>query len=210
MTHPRMNVVLGISRPGHRRDRRSERPCADGGFRAGRRCWSCPAGVPSRGGTAGQGRTVWSTTTNRKGRSVERQPECRGRLVWRTRRRWGRSVSVVAPGAPGGGALARADHVRMGVDARPRANPPLRSATPGHVHEAPAIETVTTAGTDPPRRACLTTGSPGRPLGWRGSPREAEGEPCTCSPSFLPECFQLNHAPLRNGAQAPAAKRATS
>ena len=37
----------------------------------------------------------------------------------------GRSVVVVAPSEPGGGALARADHVRMGVDARPRANPPL-------------------------------------------------------------------------------------
>ena len=36
-----------------------------GGFRAGRRCWSCPAGVRSRDGTAGLGRTVWSTT-NRK------------------------------------------------------------------------------------------------------------------------------------------------
>jgi len=39
----------------------------------------------------------------------------------------GRSVSVAAPGEPGGGAIARADPVRMGVDARPRANPPLRS-----------------------------------------------------------------------------------
>ena len=29
----------------------------------------------------------------------------------------------VAPGEPGGGAIARADHVRMGVDAWPRANP---------------------------------------------------------------------------------------
>ena len=29
-----------------------ERPSADGGFRAGRRCWSCRAGVPSRNGTA--------------------------------------------------------------------------------------------------------------------------------------------------------------
>ena len=28
----------------------------------------------------------------------------------------GTAVSVVAPGAPGGGALARGDHVRMGVD----------------------------------------------------------------------------------------------
>ena len=36
---------------------------------------------------------------------------------------------------PGGGALARAYHVRMGVDARPRANPPLRFATPGHLAE---------------------------------------------------------------------------
>ena len=67
-----------------------------------------PGGVLSRDGTAGLGRTVWSTTTNRRGRSVERQLECRGRLVWRTRRPWERSVSVVAPGAPGGGALARA------------------------------------------------------------------------------------------------------
>ena len=57
-----------------------------GGFRARRWCWSCPAGVTSRDGTAGLDRTVWSTTTNRKGRSVERQLECRGRLVWRTRR----------------------------------------------------------------------------------------------------------------------------
>ena len=60
----------------------------DGGFRAGRWCWSCRTGVPSRDGTAWLGRTVWSTTTQRKGRSVERQPECRGRLVWRTRCRW--------------------------------------------------------------------------------------------------------------------------
>ena len=105
-----------------------------GGFRAGRRCWSCPAGVPSRDGTAGLGRTVWSTTSG-KGRCVERQLECRGRLVWRTRRPWGRSLAVVAPGAPVGGALARADHVRMGVDTRPRANPPLGCATPGQLTE---------------------------------------------------------------------------
>ena len=58
------------------------------GFRAGRWCWPYRAGVPSRDGTAGLGRTVWSTTTQRKGRSVERPIECRGRLVWRTRRRW--------------------------------------------------------------------------------------------------------------------------
>ena len=91
--------------------------------------------MPGRGTLARRngrlGRTVWSTTTNRSGRSVERPLECRGRLVWRTRRRVGRSVSVAAPGEPGGGAIARADHVRMGVDARPRANPPLRSARPG-------------------------------------------------------------------------------
>ena len=104
------------------------RPCCTVYVTAGRRCWSCPVGVPSRDGTAGLGRTVWSTTTNGKGRSVERQLECRGRLVWRTRRPWGRSVSVVAPSEPGGGALSRADHVRVGVDARPRANPPLRNA----------------------------------------------------------------------------------
>ena len=78
----------------------------------------CRAGVPSRDGTAGLGRTVWSTTTQRKGRSVERPIECRGRLVWRTQQPWGRAVSVIAPGEPGGGAIARGDHVRMGVDAR--------------------------------------------------------------------------------------------
>ena len=66
----------------------SEGLSADGGFRAGRWCWSCRTGVPSRDGTAWLSRTVWSTTTQWKGRSVERQPECRGRLVWRTRRRW--------------------------------------------------------------------------------------------------------------------------
>ena len=65
---------------------------------AGRRCWSCPVGVPSRDGTAGLGRTVWSTTTNRQGRSVERQLECRGRLVWRTRQ---------TVGTVGGGCCAR-------------------------------------------------------------------------------------------------------
>ena len=32
---------------------RSEGRSADGGFRAGRRCWPCRAGVPSRDGTAG-------------------------------------------------------------------------------------------------------------------------------------------------------------
>ena len=66
----------------------SEGLSADDGFRAGRWCWSCRTGVPSRDGTAWLSRTVWSTTTQWKGRSVERQPECRGRLVWRTRRRW--------------------------------------------------------------------------------------------------------------------------
>ncbi len=106
-----------------------------GGFRAGSRSWSCRTGVPSRDATAGLGRTVWSTTTSGKGRCVERPLECRGRLVWRTRRRWGRSVSVVAPDEPGGGAFARAGHVRMGVDARPRANPPRRCATPGQLAE---------------------------------------------------------------------------
>ena len=59
----------------------SEGLSADGGFRAGRWCWSRRTGVPSRDGTAWLGRTVWSTTTQWKGRSVERQPECRGRLV---------------------------------------------------------------------------------------------------------------------------------
>ena len=87
--------------------------------------------MPGRGTLARRngrlGRTVWSTTTNRSGRSVERPLECRGRLVWRTRRRWGRSVSVAAPGEPGGGAIARGDHGRMGVDVgRARI---LRSAT---------------------------------------------------------------------------------
>jgi len=141
----------------------------DGGFRAGRWCWSCRSGVPSRDGTAGPGRPVWSTTPKRKGRSVERPLECRGRLVWRTRRVWGWSASVVAPGVPVGGALARADHVRMDVDARPRANPPLGPARPGQSGAWSAD---------------------GRADGTRsrnsGLPREAEGESCTCQPPFPP------------------------
>ena len=119
--------------------------------------------MPGRGTLARRngrlGRTVWSTTTNRRGRSVERPLECRGRLVWRTRRRWGRSVSVAAPGEPGGGAIARGDHVRMGVDVgRARI---LRSATLEHL--AGGLERIVVGA------RALTAASPGRPPGWRGS-----------------------------------------
>ena len=60
-------------------------------------------------------------------------------------------VVVVAPSEPGGGALARADHVRMGVDARPRANPPLRKRRNNWRSAAD------TSGTpaEPPVRRCL-------------------------------------------------------
>ena len=57
---------------------------------------------------------------------------------------------------------------------------------------------------------------PQRPRGYgtrsrnSGSPREAEGEAVYLLATISSECFQLNHAPLRNGTQAPAAKPVTA
>ena len=173
---------------------------ADGGFRAKRRCWSCRVGVPSRDGTAGLGRPVWSPTTKRKGRSVERPLESRGRLGWRTRCRWGWSASVDAPGAPVGGALARWDHVRMGVDARPRANPPLGSARPGQggawsagrtdrwLIEILRMDVVPVSVIEDDRCGGTSTASSGYGTRSRnsGSPREAEGELVYLSATISP------------------------
>ena len=159
------------------------------------RCWPCPAGVPSRDATAGLGRTVWSTTTNRQGRCVERPPECRGRLVWRTRRRWGRSASVVAPGAPGGGAIARADpsgwaltlgRARILRSALQRRGTGGTLRTPSDANRTPAtgerVEETCPRGSDrgPVRRRRM---SHSLPTGYAPPPRLCQGGPHAGAPT---------------------------
>ena len=130
----------------------------------------------------------------------------------------GRSVSVAAPGVPGGGAIARADHVRMGVDARPRANPPLRKA--GADWRVGLRKDEPVAHRDPPDERRSRVSHRRRPL-WGyfdGPPVDTAHGPATAvrlaKPkasrvpvgTISPECFQLNHAPLRN-ALTPASTR---
>ena len=53
--------VDGLTLAGSHHDTSSDEtfvPCQSSTIRAGRRCWSCRVGVPSRDGTAGLGRTV--------------------------------------------------------------------------------------------------------------------------------------------------------
>ena len=225
---------VGTSRSGRRRDRRRSptRFSTDwgarlvwsglpGGFRAGRRCWSCPSGAPSRDGTARLGRTVWSTTTNGKGRCVERQLECRGRLVWRTRRPWGRSVAVVAPDEPGGGALARADPSGWALTlGRARI---LRSvpATPGQLAERCGRQR---NASSPMSRVSGSRGSKaGPPHASTAPPRGSRGygspttvrlakpkaSRVTCWPPIPSSVSNSTMAPLRNGIQAPTAMPVT-
>ena len=86
------------------------------------------------------------------------------------------------------------DSTRVPGDAekRPRGNPATR------VRLVRKSGTTSVIGDDRPRDFQRTGGA-----------RLADGEPVYLLATISPERFQLNHAPLRNGTQAPAAKPVT-